>query len=908
MSSPQFVWIEPTGQGRNVFALFRNHLRLDVLPGEALIHLFADTTYLLEVNGRPVHYGPSRFIPSHPEYDTIDLAPYLQAGLNEIRVTANSKGCTNYQSMPSIGGFIAWGEVGGTDLSTPGAWEACAPKAWDPDAEPFSFAQGAVEICDRRLLESRHLHWTPPVPISHQEHWGPFAPRQLPLPCLEFREAERLVLAAPLDHREERLGFAFPGATPSKAARMPFLTHIFSPRDQEVLLGLFWGPNFLNGLPLEAGPYDPKAGQRLNARAHLKKGWNLFYAEPAILQDSWPYQLAWPVEAGLRVQALPDGDPAVAVMRGPVLQLPDYEEHTRSAPVTLGDVDDFPSAWTPVPRTPLCPSPARELAWDVPGTPLPLPAYGVRDFRLPNGPGQDTVLVADLGLEYLGHLSVEVEAPAGTVIDIGYDERLNPNQTLGFYRTNPFTNTADRFITRGGRETIECFHERGGRYVQLAFRQASGPVTVHRLGVRLSTLPAPVEGAFVCSDPVLNWSWPVGVETQVRSMSDGWIDPWRERGLYLGDALVEARATRAFSSDPRLTRYCLRLWARSQKPDGQMLDVVPSHKPEPLLDYTLIWILMLRDHWAATGDSGLVRELWPCVDRIFTSSAYQEKPSGLWDGGRGHIFIDWGTTKEARLGETGVLNAFRIGALEAAGEMASALGLPGAAEYTHRADQVRDCFRRSLWMEKDERFSATRRTDGQLAEGPGYHANVLALLFDIPTPAQRDGVLRYLRSGLDINLQFGPGYMEAYFLYYVLLALYRIGQAGLAEQVMRQHYGQMHKLGAWTFYEAIGRAELGIGSRCHGWAAGNMVAFAEHTLGVRPASPGRTDAVVIAPQSEFLEWARGTVPHPRGPVHVEWRILGDSLDLAVQAPAGVAVDIRPEGRLARLRLRLRGTS
>lgn len=177
MHTAQFIWTDAAGEGRNVFALFRRKLSLPSVPSRAEIHLFADTTYRLRVNGSVVHYGPSRFIPSHPEFDTIDITGHLVPGHNEILVEANSKGCSNYQSMPSIGGFIAWGLIGGEDLRTPGIWEACAPRAWVREAECFSFAQGAIEICDLRLFAPDAQHWFTPVPLAHQNHWGPLAPR-----------------------------------------------------------------------------------------------------------------------------------------------------------------------------------------------------------------------------------------------------------------------------------------------------------------------------------------------------------------------------------------------------------------------------------------------------------------------------------------------------------------------------------------------------------------------------------------------------------------------------------------------------------------------------------------------------------------------------------------------------------
>jgi alpha-L-rhamnosidase len=58
------------------------------------------------------------------------------------------------------------------------------------------------------------------------------------------------------------------------------------------------------------------------------------------------------------------------------------------------------------------------------------------------------------------------------------------------------------------------------------------------------------------------------------------------------------------------------------------------------------------------------------------------------------------------------------------------------------------------------------------------------------------------------------------------------------------------------------------------------------------------DRIEISPQSETLSWARGSVPHPAGMVHVEWQIKGDRLEMELTLPGGVEYTVRPRGRLA----------
>ena len=73
----KFVWKDAQGEGRQQTVLFRRSFELDNLPDKALFHLFADSRYHLYVNGVHVNFGPSRFYPAHPDFDSHDLARYL---------------------------------------------------------------------------------------------------------------------------------------------------------------------------------------------------------------------------------------------------------------------------------------------------------------------------------------------------------------------------------------------------------------------------------------------------------------------------------------------------------------------------------------------------------------------------------------------------------------------------------------------------------------------------------------------------------------------------------------------------------------------------------------------------------------------------------------------------------------
>ncbi|MCX7869365.1 MAG: family 78 glycoside hydrolase catalytic domain, partial [Terrimicrobiaceae bacterium] len=574
-----------------VFAVFER--RIEFEAGEegrgGWLHVFADSLYRLVVDGRVVGYGPARFARCAPQFDTWRLGPGGGgSGGHVIEIEVNSRGAGCYQAEPGgRAGLAVWGAYETSrrvvDLSLPEGWLVFPDASRDPLAEPFSFAQGPVEIRD---LGAGRQPGREPVVCRAGEGLGPLVPRAIPLPALEEVEPVRLVMAAPLQDRHFRAGFRSSPEAPAHG-RLAFFTHIHSPCAQRVQAGVFWGPLALNGRRLEHARCALR-GNRENTLLDLREGWNFLVGMPEVLAPCWPWMIELPGGCGLTLRAMPDGDPSLLfAVREPVSATArgEFVEAQWQPPDSPASIPGFPEGWEFRDGRERVPSPAREMAWDIPAEPVEGSGVVRWPVDVPVGPGLEGTAVFDFGGEYLGHAFLDVEAPAGAVLDLGYDERLTPRGDIDFFKTNPFTNTADRFILPGGRVRFEAFHERGGRFLQATVR--GGPAKIHRVGVRRTTSDYPAPGSFACGDEVLDWAWEAGVRTLQASMADGWIDPWRERGLYLGDAFVEAQATSKFTPDLRLETWCLRLWARTQMADGQMPDVTPSCHGIALNDYTL---------------------------------------------------------------------------------------------------------------------------------------------------------------------------------------------------------------------------------------------------------------------------------------------------------------------------------
>jgi len=82
-------WIAHPEADSDAFGVFefRRVLDLDTVPESFVVHISADNRYRLTLNGTEVSSGPQRSDLMHWRYETVELAPFLQAGRNVLGAT-----------------------------------------------------------------------------------------------------------------------------------------------------------------------------------------------------------------------------------------------------------------------------------------------------------------------------------------------------------------------------------------------------------------------------------------------------------------------------------------------------------------------------------------------------------------------------------------------------------------------------------------------------------------------------------------------------------------------------------------------------------------------------------------------------------------------------------------------------
>jgi len=182
---------------------FRRVFQLSEKPERFVVHISGDNRYQLYANGKRVSWGPARGDLTHWRYETVDLAPELQAGSNVLAAVVWNDG--PYKAVAQVTnqtGFMLEAErPEDAEVNTNRSWKCIQDKAYSPQPLPAKqetgyYALAANEKFDAGVYpwgweESGYddSAWTPAHEISHgaprdardaPNRWM-LVPREIPL-------------------------------------------------------------------------------------------------------------------------------------------------------------------------------------------------------------------------------------------------------------------------------------------------------------------------------------------------------------------------------------------------------------------------------------------------------------------------------------------------------------------------------------------------------------------------------------------------------------------------------------------------------------------------------------------------------------------------------------------------------
>jgi hypothetical protein len=325
------------------------------------------------------------------------------------------------------------------------------------------------------------------------------------------------------------------------------------------------------------------------------------------------------------------------------------------------------------------------------------------------------------------------------------------------------------------------------------------------------------------------------------------------------------------------------------------------------LDYPLWWVVSSYDLFMYKGDTEYITKYYPNIVKVLdqfypsiTNNDTQLLQKGLGvSGGYGdYAFL-------ARSGPVTYYNVLYVLALNHAASIATFLSGhdDDALRWTARAQNVSDAVNNDLFDTSVGAFY-----DGVCGFIPcpthAQDGNGISVISGVANDTIANSVLSYLskanarpygNSFYDNDI-IGTGFSQrvyAFISYFEIDA--RFKTAGLADSALeeiRRLYGWMAsndpEITAWEGIGANGtKYEAAFTSLAHGWSTGIVPALINNVLGVTPTGPGFS-AYNLKPIPGDVQWAKGLVPTPNGPIKVYWNSDKDAglFFLTASAPDG----------------------
>ncbi len=922
----RYIWYDKQGNGRNLYALFRKAFVINGNVVSAKINIFADTNYQLFINGTFVDFGPVRFDPRFPLYDTHDISSCLREGDNVIAVLVNCFGCKTYKAIKNTAGFIAWGTVvqednRSIDLNTgAGSWKCRKAEEYSRYAPKLSFVLNPADYYDQSHAKTGWKDtgfddgdWLPAVEINNQAAWGKLSPRRIPYMRKDIIPLRGKVDILPLLNRETRYSFSvelphyFEEDSDEFNNFIAFSTWVYSPEEQTVRVKVFWGEGWLNGEPLSEGTQSPDKSMCRIQTWHLKNGWNYYFGKVGVYFDVLDQYIAIPSGKGIAVSADKDMNSSYLFRHSPIITKTAYDIYLQHKilPYNVEEPLEEIGGWIYTSKERIAQSPCRETSWDDygdAGESIAAEALNGHVFPVSDYP-EGFSFMLDLKYMHLFLIGLSMEGVEGAVMDVTYAEHLSRDK-LHLRHTFQYA-LGDRIICTRNSLDWSCVHPRGARYIKITVRNASKDVRLTSLVLRSANYPVERKGYFKCSDPALNEIWLMGERTQAANMEDAYVDcPGRERGMYIRDTIIQYHNNLVTFGDQALMQRCMELYGQSPDLTGRFRAVYPNTGNYSIADFSMETTDGYLAYYNNTGDIDRIRKDWEAImtNLNWFHALADERPDLLLDaewhlkksvnahygGMHGDLFVVKGF-----MDNTGIHCVFSctyLIALRSAKALAEALGKNEELNRLNkRINILEETIPKAFWNEELGCYSDNLNRTSHSA-----HASIYAIRAGVADGHQLSLIRPYLRKVLKSLFVNGYDpkegvYMSPAFSFFIFDGLYKAGLPDVAEKLMKDGWGWMLTQGLLTCSEYFTLED----SLCHAWSGSPTYYLSRYVLGVGFPKGFGGDEAEIRVIADQIDHAEGAVPHVKGLIQVKWHMEdGKRVFDYVKGPEGVKIVVK----------------
>ena len=375
-------------------------------------------------------------------------------------------------------------------------------------------------------------------------------------------------------------------------------------------------------------------------------------------------------------------------------------------------------------------------------------------------------------------------------------------------------------------------------------------------------LPLEAKGKFDCNNDLFKKIFSTAVYTFHLNCREAYFDGIkRDRWVWSGDAYQSARINKYLFADKEIDQRTL-IGLVGKLPIEQHINTI--------MDYSLLWIIALYEHYITYGDKKFLNHIYPMADALLQFCESRLNDDGFIEGKDGDwTFVDWSS-----IDKCGAISAEQMLLIQAYYAMAcigKELGIKDPQELIKKSDALKARVNEYYWDDELGAFIDSYKSGKRQVT---RHANIFAVMYGIATKEQAESIHKNVLKNDNITKITTP-----YFEGYELDALAMLGDLKAVEDMLTSYWGGMIELDATTIWEEYHPNMNGIEhyamyggkyekSLCHAWGAGPIYLFGRYYLGVYATSAGY-ETFKVEPNLGGLKEIYGTVPINGGLVTVK---------------------------------------
>lgn len=498
-------------------------------------------------------------------------------------------------------------------------------------------------------------------------------------------------------------------------------------------------------------------------------------------------------------------------------------------------------------------------------------------------------MVFDMGEEVTGTLRICAEGKAGQKIIIRCGEELlsalcasrtfaqdnvinTMNEACGVrYDMRCNCRYEEEWTLTEGESVLEQYDYKAFRYIELITDEA---VEIKEVWLNVRHYPMEETCTFTCEKKELEDIFRICKNAVRYGTQEGYLDcPTREKGQYLGDAIVTAHAQVWLTGSTEMLRKCIAQFAETSMICKGLMAVAPGALMQEIADFSLLWSQLLLLDYQFTADKTFLARYYPVAKGIIEHFMQYEREDGLlyqvadkWN------LVDWPenlrddydfTLSRPIVAEGchNVINALYVGALKTLSQIEEILELPQSYQW----EKYREAFFETFYNKESGLF-----TDSEGSSHSAVHSNIYPLYFGFLQEEQIPAVVQMLeKKGLCCGV---------FVSYFMLRGLAKAGYSDVMYRLLvnESEHGWVNMLreGATTCFEAWGKEQKWNTSLCHPWASAPIPLIIEELAGFHP---------VIAGEGELsYEW-KPYIPKELGQFRLEFVYAGKAYRIIAEA-------------------------